>query len=108
MVLLNLDREAKSVFFYLIMRGADHMRTVTYGDVCNDVLKNGSDGLAARFPLGRIEQACAQAGIPHANLICVNKRTKRPGVWCYDSAKERKWRKDVAEIYTFDWTTVMV
>lgn len=104
----DLDAEARKVMQYMVQHVVYDHRVVTYGDICGNVLKNGNDGLAARFVLGRIEKFCVERAWPRLNVGCVNKKTGRPGKWAYDSSHEDRWQRQMREIHTFNWRRITI
>jgi hypothetical protein len=94
------------VMKYIINVWVSDFRTGTYGELCEEVLKNGNDGLAASWVLKEIEDYCLSHGLPRLNVLCVNKKSHRPGDWVYDSEKEYAWRRRVLEVFNFNWKRI--
>lgn len=103
-----LDKEGRKVLKHMIDVWIWNFRTGTYKELCRDVLKNGSDGIACRFVLGRVEKFCDAHGLPKINVLCCNSKTHRPGRWAYDSAKEYSWRRKMKEIFAYNWKRIQV
>lgn len=102
----DMDQKSLDVFKYIVDHGWWNFRCITYKEIADNVLKSGSDGIDVRFPLGKIEQYCEDHGLPRLNVIVVNKNTRRPGSWAYESENEHTWRRRVKEVFNFNWNRV--
>ena len=104
---IRIPAKSREVFEYL-KRCASQMRTVTYGEIAEqvDLAKPG-----VGRPLGYIRDGiCRNRGLPWLNAIAVNAHTDRPGdgfipgdTSLSQIDQELFWRGMVLQVFAFDW-----
>jgi hypothetical protein len=107
---VRIPAKTREVFAYL-KNCASQMRTVTYGEIANQV-NLAKPGVGR--PLGYIrDEICRHRGLPWLNAIAVNAHTDRPGEGFIpgDTSlsqidEERFWRGMVLQVFAFDWSRI--
>lgn len=106
---VRIPAKTRQVFNYL-KRCASQMRTVTYGEIAEEV-NLAKPGVGR--PLGYIrDQICRNRGLPWLNAIAVNAYTDRPGTGFLpedmnisETDQELLWRGMVLQVFAFDWSS---